>query len=139
MELHQIKEGLKKPGKSRAGLAACLGVDVSQISRLLNGKRHLKVHELPLIQDYLWGGQSEPHSYQYNGIANARGAMAMGTPAASPYHAQSIEPKDNMEALELISELIDEAEKCHVDVADTILRALQNAIQEQRHPQGPAY
>ena len=55
MDIEEIREGLLLPGKSRVGLAAALGIDVSQISRLLNGKRSLKVHEVESIRAYLYG------------------------------------------------------------------------------------
>ena len=59
--------------------------------------------------------------------------------AEAPTPCRTAAPKDNMQALELISELIDEAEKCHVDVADTILRALQSAIHAQRNDHRVSY
>ncbi len=60
MDVDEIKESLSLPGKSRGGLAAALEVDVSQISRLLNGKRHLKVHEVEIIRNYFYGTDVGP-------------------------------------------------------------------------------
>ncbi|WP_206035723.1 S24 family peptidase [Roseomonas sp. HF4] len=54
--VEQIKEGLARPGKSQKGLAAVLGVDNSTVSRLLTGKRPLRVHEVPQILAYLESG-----------------------------------------------------------------------------------
>ena len=122
MEVQEIRQGLLKPGKSRAGLAERLGVDVSQISRLLNGKRHLKVHELPIIEDYLYGdgpretAQRNPHWVEPHDSAGM---------ATSP---------QNAEALSAISHLIDEADRYDVNVAETIVRALRQAIDDRRRP-----
>lgn len=55
LTIEQIREGLAQPGKSQKGLAAALGVDNSQISRLLSGKRELRMHEVPAILAYLEG------------------------------------------------------------------------------------
>ena len=53
LSIEQIREGLSQPGKSQKGLAAALGVDNSQISRLLAGRRQLRTHEIPMILAYL--------------------------------------------------------------------------------------
>lgn len=53
LTIEQIREGLSQPGKSQKGLAAALGVDNSQISRLLSGRRQLRAHEIPTILAYL--------------------------------------------------------------------------------------
>ena len=53
LSIEQIREGLSQPGKSQKGLAAALGVDNSQISRLLAGRRQLRTHEIPIILAYL--------------------------------------------------------------------------------------
>ena len=51
--LDWIKKGLEKPGRTQAGLAQALGVDRAQATRLLQGKRALKVRELRAISAYL--------------------------------------------------------------------------------------
>ena len=53
LTLDEIRAGLARPGKSQKGLAAALGVDNSQISRLLAGRRTLRAHEVPQILAYL--------------------------------------------------------------------------------------
>jgi hypothetical protein len=61
LTVDDIREGLSRPGKTQKGLAAALGVDNSQISRLLTGKRHLRAHEIPIILGYLeMGGAPGP-------------------------------------------------------------------------------
>ncbi|MBL4645118.1 MAG: hypothetical protein JKY99_01525 [Rhizobiales bacterium] len=53
MDLSWIFNGLKKDGKSRLGLADSLGRDVSVVSKILSGKRRLKVNEEEIIRSYL--------------------------------------------------------------------------------------
>ncbi|MCZ8147580.1 MAG: helix-turn-helix transcriptional regulator [Roseomonas sp.] len=60
LTVEEIRAGLAQPGKSQKGLAAALGVDNSQISRLLAGKRSLRVHEVPLILAYLESNAAGP-------------------------------------------------------------------------------
>jgi len=48
-----IAEGLKKPGKGKRKLADALGVDPSAVTRILDGTRQVKLHELPKIAAYL--------------------------------------------------------------------------------------
>jgi len=114
MQIEDIKQGLKQPGKSRAGLARCLGVDVSQVSRLLNGKRQLKVKEVPVIQHYIYGDDvacgSSPSSIE----EVVRGAQ------------------ERLINLEIISDLLDESERCGLDAPQIIAEALQEAIAERK-------
>ncbi len=88
--VEQIKEGLARPGKSQKGLAAALGVDNSTVSRLLAGRRPLRVHEVPQILSYLESGANAvagrgrtamPDIVQ---IAGERYAMVPVYDAASP-------------------------------------------------------
>lgn len=61
LTIDEIREGLSRPGKTQKGLAAALGVDNSQISRLLAGKRHMRAQEIPIILGYLeMGGAPGP-------------------------------------------------------------------------------
>jgi phage repressor protein C with HTH and peptisase S24 domain len=60
LSLQQIREGLARPGKSQKGLAAALGVDNSQVSRLLAGKRTLRADEVPQILAYLESNATAP-------------------------------------------------------------------------------
>jgi phage repressor protein C with HTH and peptisase S24 domain len=52
-----IRGGLRKPGKTQAGLAAALNVDPAAVSRLLKGDRKLRADELPKVARYL---ESDP-------------------------------------------------------------------------------
>lgn len=54
MSVEWIIEGLKKPGKSKSGLAAALGRSPSMVTDLLKpGGRRLKADEVPLVAAYL--------------------------------------------------------------------------------------
>lgn len=53
MSYDWIREGLKKPGKSQAGLARALGKDPAAISRLLAGERKLSADESDIVKQYL--------------------------------------------------------------------------------------
>lgn len=48
-----IKNGLKKPGKSKSGLAAALGKANSAVTNILSGIRRINVEEIPVIAAYL--------------------------------------------------------------------------------------
>ena len=54
MSVDWIVEGLKKPGKSKSGLAAALGRAPSMVTDLLKpGGRRLKADEIPIVAAYL--------------------------------------------------------------------------------------
>lgn len=48
-----IAQGLKKPGKTQAGLARALGISQPQISAITSGNRSIKVEEISALEDYL--------------------------------------------------------------------------------------
>lgn len=60
MDIATIKKGLSEPGKSQRGLARAMGIDPTAVSRLLNGQRQLKLHEVSKVKAYL--GDSSPES-----------------------------------------------------------------------------
>lgn len=51
--IQKIAAGLAIPGKSGKGLAEALGINPSQVSRMLNGERAIKAFEIPMIEKYL--------------------------------------------------------------------------------------
>lgn len=65
MNYDWIRQGLKRPGKSQAGLARALGRDPAAVSRLLNDGRQLKASELEIVRQYLGdtpiGGSLQGH------------------------------------------------------------------------------
>lgn len=53
MDLQWIIDGLKKPGKTKTGLADAIGRAPSAVTALLNGKRELKAREVKVVANYL--------------------------------------------------------------------------------------
>lgn len=49
----QLKQELKRPGRTQAALAKALGVDTSAVNRLVNGRRELKAKEVEAVEAYL--------------------------------------------------------------------------------------
>ena len=88
--LEWIRKGLEKPGLSQAGLAEALGIDRAQVTRLLQGKRELKVRELKLVGDYLGSpapavaandvSEGAPAHDVATSVTEAIEAMARGAP-----------------------------------------------------------
>lgn len=74
MEIREIEQGLKKPGKTKKGLAAAIGHTPPTVTAILKGERQIKLSEVPLIRKYLElenvvpivgsvGASSEAHFY----------------------------------------------------------------------------
>lgn len=59
MDLEIIKEALKKPGKSKGGLAQALGRSPAVVTSILNGKRPVRIDEIPKIESYLEIGNGQ--------------------------------------------------------------------------------
>jgi plasmid maintenance system antidote protein VapI len=53
MDVESIKQALKKPGKSKGGLARALGRAPQAVTLILQGRRQIKAKELPIIAEYL--------------------------------------------------------------------------------------
>lgn len=81
MELHDIVEGLKKPGKSKLGLAKALGRQPSAVTSLLKGARRIQASEVPIIQDYLEIGDNQQRTVPLAGY--------VGAGAETHYYAES--------------------------------------------------
>jgi post-segregation antitoxin (ccd killing protein) len=113
MDVEEIRQGLALPGKSRVGLAAALGIDVSQVSRLLSGKRQLKVSEVATIRSYLYG--------------EAASVFADRLPVPGEEGDDTASGQ-----LRAIRELLDEAEILGLDAMPVILNALHDAITMKR-------
>jgi phage repressor protein C with HTH and peptisase S24 domain len=53
MDAEWIRQRLDAiPGKTQAGLARALGLDPAAVTRILQGKRHIKAYEIPAIEAY---------------------------------------------------------------------------------------
>jgi plasmid maintenance system antidote protein VapI len=64
MDIKLIEQALKKPGKSKSGLARALGRQPSAVTDILKGGREIKARELPIIAEYL-----ELRVPEYNEVA----------------------------------------------------------------------
>jgi repressor LexA len=53
LDIKAIERALKKPGKTKGGLAAAMGVRAGAVSELFSGIRLIKASEIPLITEYL--------------------------------------------------------------------------------------
>ena len=53
LDIKTIERALKKPGKTKGGLAAAMGVRAGAVSELFSGIRLIKASEIPLITEYL--------------------------------------------------------------------------------------
>ena len=53
MDIEWIREGLKKPGKSKIALAKAMGKSPQVVTMLLQGHRDLKAREIEIISKYL--------------------------------------------------------------------------------------
>lgn len=69
-----IRNGLKQAGKTQMGLAEHLGLAHPQITHMLNGKRQLKVDEVPRIAEFL--GIDPPGYPHVSGKARLPGAVS---------------------------------------------------------------
>ena len=53
LDIKMIERGLKRPGKTKGGLAAAMGVRPGAVSEIFSGIRLIKASEVPLIMEYL--------------------------------------------------------------------------------------
>src|SRR5947208_6740687 len=53
LDVKMIERGLKRPGKTKGGLAAAMGVRPGAVSEIFSGIRLIKASEIPLIMEYL--------------------------------------------------------------------------------------
>lgn len=53
IEREWLKEELKKPGRSQAGLGRHMGLHATNVNRLVNGTREIKQRDVTSIQQYL--------------------------------------------------------------------------------------
>lgn len=52
-EIKAIEAAMREQGKTRADLGRLLGLDSSQVTRTLGGKRRIQVHEMRTIEEWL--------------------------------------------------------------------------------------
>src|SRR5712675_2029414 len=129
LDIKAIERALKKPGKTKGGLAAAMGVRAGAVSELFSGIRLIKASEIPLITEYL-GLNAVP-------IMGRVGAGA----AIEPEHEQV--PPEGLGEVELPFEVGEETIAFEV-AGDSMLPKYENGdiivvFRNQRHPPSSFY
>src|ERR1700709_82037 len=129
LDIKAIERALKKPGKTKGGLAAAMGVRAGAVSELFSGIRLIKASEIPLITEYL-GLNAVP-------IMGRVGAGA----AIEPEHEQV--PPEGLGEVELPFPISEENIAFEV-AGDSMLPKYENGdvivvYREQRHPLASFY
>src|ERR1700753_1292437 len=129
LDIRLIERGLEKPGKTKGGLAAAMGVRPGAVSEVLSGIRLIKASEIEPIMEYL-GLNAVP-------IMGRVGAGA----SIGPEHEQV--PPEGLGEIELPFPIAEETIAFEV-VGDSMLPKYENGdvivvYREQRHPLSSFY
>ncbi len=129
LDVGLIERGLEKPGKTKGGLAAAMGVRAGAVSEILSGIRLIKASEIPLIIDYL-----DLNSVPIMGRVGA-GAVI------EPEHEQV--PPEGLGEIDLPFPIAEETIAFEVS-GDSMLPKYENGdiivvFKEQRHPVSSFY
>ena len=129
LDVGLIERGLEKPGKTKGGLAAAMGVRAGAVSEILSGILLIKASEIPLIIDYL-----DLNSVPIMGRVGA-GAVI------EPEHEQV--PPEGLGEIELPFPIAEETIAFEVS-GDSMLPKYENGdiivvFKEQRHPVSSFY
>ncbi len=129
LDIKAIERALKKPGKTKGGLAAAMGVRAGAVSELFSGIRLIKASEIAPITEYL-GLNSVP-------IMGRVGAGA----AIEPEHEQV--PPEGLGEVQLPFPISEETIAFEV-AGDSMLPKYENGdvivvYREQRHPLASFY
>jgi len=129
MDIKLIERGLKKPGKTKGGLANAMGVRAGAVSEILSGIRLIKASELDLIARYL-----ELNSVPIMGRVGAGASI-------EPEHEQV--PPEGLGEVELPFPIAEETIAFEV-AGDSMLPKYENGdvivvYREQRHPLSSFY
>lgn len=129
LELKMIERGLSKPGKTKGGLAAAMGVRPGAVSEILAEARLIKASELQPIIDYL----------ELNAVP-IMGRVGAGA-SITPEHEQM--PPEGLGEVELPFPIAEETIAFEV-VGDSMLPKYENGdiivvYRDQRHPLSSFY
>jgi len=129
LDIGLIERGLEKPGKTKGGLAAAMGVRPGAVSEILSGLRLIKASEIPDIIDYL----------NLNSVP-IMGRVGAGA-AIEPEHEQV--PPEGLGEVELPFPISEETIAFEVS-GDSMLPKYENGdiivvFKEQRHPVSSFY
>src|ERR1700685_62304 len=124
LDVRMIERGLQKPGKTKGGLAAAMGVRAGAVSEILGEARLIKASEIQPIIDYL----------ELNAVP-IMGRVGAGAPIA-PEHEQL--PPEGLGEVELPFPIAEETIAFEV-AGDSMLPKYENGdiivvFKEQRHP-----
>ena len=129
LDVRLIERGLEKPGKTKGGLAAAMGVRPGAVSEILSGLRLIKASEIPNIIDYL-----DLNSVPIMGRVGAGAAI-------EPEHEQV--PPEGLGEIELPFPISEETIAFEVS-GDSMLPKYENGdiivvFKEQQHPVSSFY
>src|SRR5436305_5440098 len=129
LETKLIERGLKKPGKTKGGLATAMGVCPGAVSEVLSGIRLIKASEIQPIMEYL----------KLNSVP-IMGRVGAGA-SIEPEHEQV--PPEGLGEIELPFPMAEETIAFEV-AGDSMLPKYENGdvivvFREQRHPLGSFY
>jgi repressor LexA len=129
LDIKQIERALKKPGKTKGGLAAAMGVRAGAVSELFSGIRLIKASEITPIIEYL-----ELNSVPIMGRVGAGAAI-------EPEHEQV--PPEGLGEVQLPFPISEETIAFEV-AGDSMLPKYENGdvivvYREQRHPLASFY
>ena len=129
LDVRLIERGLEKPGKTKGGLAAAMGVRPGAVSEILSGLRLIKASEIPNIIEYL-----DLNSVPIMGRVGAGAAI-------EPEHEQV--PPEGLGEVELPFPISEETIGFEV-AGDSMLPKYENGdiivvFKEQQHPVSSFY